>query len=234
MIALVLASCSKGAKEAAPSATPTKAEPTTDSDGARQKALEEARNAAMMGVSAPTTAFDPIPDDKGTEPPPHQPKEGSTPPPKPPPKTKGSSPPPKPPPTTQGSQAPVGGSGGGGSTDLRKPTTAPQFGTTIGRVTLAGSPAPDELSRLIRTRNAEVQACYTKSLASFPELVGKLDITFVVAASGAIGEVTIEASTVKNLPLESCVVGVLQKARLETPVKAEDTPGAVTITFAKK
>ncbi len=226
-LALVLAApaCAKGAKEAAPAqgtgnpeaqpASPTTATQSPGEGGSgdpgRDQAIEEARKQAILGPSADTHSFDPIPDgpvipqlDKGAFK--HKGTGGSQP--------------------VEAPKVAAPSNGTRGSAD---------YHAQIGVVALADSKAEisTDLVRSVKVRGTEVQACYDNALEKSPHLVGMLRIAFTVAPSGALTAAKVATSTVKNIALESCVIAAIEAVKLPKPLAATDTAATVTITFAK-
>ncbi len=117
---------------------------------------------------------------------------------------------------------PKGGGGGGGP--IKAAVQA-----TIGAVTVGGKPAADPLVQAVKVRVSDVQACYDK--AGKPELSGALEITFTVLPTGALADAKVKSTTLKNMAIESCVVGVIQGIKVAKG--AAETKASVAITFAK-
>lgn len=204
-LALALTACAKSAKEAAPAKEqpppppppPMAVSPTVGAQssagatggapggGTDQGALEQARSNASLGVSADTTAFDPI--GSGSE----RPKDGPT--------------------------------------MMRRPVSTQ---AAIGAVTVDGKPAPSALSQAIKVRVSDVQACYDK--AGKADLAGALEISFSVLPTGALASASVESTTLKNMAVESCVIGVLQGIKLAKPLGTTETKARVAISFAAK
>lgn len=241
---LVLASCAKGKDRAAveqdktgatppaqpgpvttPTPTPTPGQtpqPAVGGDkggsaGPSADEIKEAtRNGAMLGPSAPTSAFDPLPEEgSAAKASPNGSRRGAT--------------------VASGG----GGGGGGAGSGVRvapppEPLAQSGYEAKIGAVTVDGKPAPDALAHAIRVRSSEVQACYTKTLGKQADVRGAMKLTFTVVPTGAITTAAVETTSVKNMELESCVVGVLQKIKLAKPLGTANIAAAVTITFAKR
>lgn len=216
LLALVLTSCAKSAKEAPTSSSgdgakqtqtqppppppptqspppppPPPAEPVVGgSTGADQGAVEHARSSASLGVSADTTAFDPIEQGSGTD---------------------------------RRKQMPLPPAGAKGKASTH---------AAIGAVTVDGKPAPDALAQAIKVRVSDVQACYDK--AGKPELAGTLEISFAVLPTGALANASVESTTLKNMAIESCVIGVLQGIKVAKPLGPTETKARVSLSFAAK
>jgi hypothetical protein len=102
-------------------------------------------------------------------------------------------------------------------------------GAKIGAVTVDGKPAPDALTQAVVVRGSDVQACYAK--AGKPDLKGAVEITFSVMPTGALGHAKVKSTTIKNVSLEACVVGVIQGIKLTKPLGTSETKATVSITF---
>jgi hypothetical protein len=234
LLALAITACAKGkdsapaattsADTSAPTPTPTKAEaPAAIGDGdPRQQALDQARNQASLGVSAHTDSFEPI--EGGTEtgsatqkkPTTERRREGGA-------KVATS-------PGGGGAAAPTVGLSGGTRGDADKLAYRAQ----IVAVTLDGKPAPAALLTAVKARATKVQACYETSLRAWPELVGKLAVTFTLLPVGALSDGAVASSTVKQSGLETCVIAALQATRLSAPLGTTKASAEVTIVFKLK
>ena len=175
--------------------------------------MEAARNGAILGPTAETHSFDPIEDKTGGAP-------------------------------------KVGGGGGGGdaakgggpktaTATAAKETPSPESSrrggvvalfATVGDVKIDGKPAPAALTKALVLHVTDVQACYDKATTKPTAAVG-LTIAFTVAASGQLSSVAVERSTLKNVELEGCIVGVIQKIKLAAPLGTDEVHGTTRVSF---
>ncbi len=222
LIAVALTACAKGkesapATEAPPPPPPPQAvaaDPGTtgsDPNADRKATLEKARNEASLGVSARTDSFEPIEQGEGG-------KDEK-------PKT-----------TTLRERK----SGGGeqpvivGSSGTRGDNDKAAYRAVIVDVTVDGKPAPAAFTTAIKTNLAKIQSCYATALAGSPDLIGKLAVTFTVLPTGVLTAGAVGTSTVKQAPLETCVITALAATKLAAPLGKADAKAQVTIQFKAK
>ena len=223
LIALAVSACAKG-KDSAPAPTNTSADtaaqtpavittpaaPTTggsDPEAARKQAAEHARNHASLGVSAKTDAFDPIGEGNGTAKGDPKPKKLD-----PQTRDRNDANTVTPAPDREGSSNGVRVDSGDKTRGTDKELI---YRALIGAVKLDGKAAPAALVKAFRANVTKVQACYVKTLAASPKLVGQLQVTFTVLPTGTLTAGAVGASTIKQSALESCGVRSVMRQKTE-------------------
>jgi hypothetical protein len=101
---------------------------------------------------------------------------------------------------------------------------------TIDAVTVDGKAAPAALAQALKVRVSDVQACYDK--VGKPGLAGTLEISFAVLPTGALTTASVQATSLKNMAVESCVIGVIGAIKLAKPLGPTETKATVAIKFA--
>ena len=84
-----------------------------------------------------------------------------------------------------------------------------------------------EIVRIIRRHLNEVKYCYEQELLRQPDLVGKIDVQFTVAASGQVSAAAVQRSTIGNARVESCTVAAVRRWQFPKPLDG----GTVTVSY---
>jgi len=74
-----------------------------------------------------------------------------------------------------------------------------------------GDETKEIVRRIIRHHIDEVKACYEQELSRQPDLAGKIDVEFTVAALGQVVASTLKRSTMGNARVESCTVEAVRR-----------------------
>ena len=69
--------------------------------------------------------------------------------------------------------------------------------------------------------------CYEQELPRQPDLVGKIDVQFTIAASGQVSAAAVQRSTIGNARVESCTVAAVRRWQFPPPFNG----GTVIITY---
>ncbi len=108
-----------------------------------------------------------------------------------------------------------------------------------GKLVIAGSngaPEPivlgaidsDAIAREVAKHRDEIKYCYEKEInAEHPDLSGRINVKWVIGASGAVTSAGMASSTMKNPAVEGCVVAVIKRI-IFPPVKGG---GVVEVTW---
>ena len=73
------------------------------------------------------------------------------------------------------------------------------------KATVEGSLDPDIVRRIVRAHINEVRDCYTKGLATDPELAGRVTIEFEITKTGKVGAADVVAPTLKDEAVARCI-----------------------------
>ncbi len=85
----------------------------------------------------------------------------------------------------------------------------------------------DDVIQAVRAENAKVRGCYERALARSPTLAGRLKVRFAVQPDGAVTEVAIEESTLRDEAMHACIVDVFRALRFP----AGDPEGPLRLNF---
>jgi hypothetical protein len=108
-----------------------------------------------------------------------------------------------------------------------------------GKLVIAGSngaPEPivlgaidtDAIAREVAKHRDEIKYCYEKEInAERPDLAGRINIKWVIGASGAVTSAGLASSTMKNPAVEGCVIDVIKRI-VFPPVKGG---GVAEVTY---
>ena len=83
---------------------------------------------------------------------------------------------------------------------------------------MSGGLDPATIRRVVRRYLPEIKYCYLSvGLPAKPALQGMVKVTFTIAASGKVGQVSISASTLNHQPTESCIKAAVKRWRFPKP-----------------
>jgi TonB family protein len=71
---------------------------------------------------------------------------------------------------------------------------------------IVGSLDTDDISRVVRTNEGTVKACYERALEGKPTLAGRVTIQFVIAGDGSVEASRLDSSTIGSPSTEACIV----------------------------
>jgi len=92
---------------------------------------------------------------------------------------------------------------------------------------VAGDMSKAIVRRIIRRHINEVKACYEQELSRQPDLAGKIDVQFTIAASGEVVASQLARSTMGNARVESCTVEAVRRWQFAKPLGG----GVIVITY---
>jgi hypothetical protein len=85
----------------------------------------------------------------------------------------------------------------------------------LGKVVSKGSLDQVIILRRLREKQQSAANCFTMELLNTPKLAGKVEVTFTISVSGAVGDVT--ATGLGNDKVERCLVGVVSAIVMPAP-----------------
>jgi TonB family protein len=85
---------------------------------------------------------------------------------------------------------------------------------------------PQQIARAIRSRLAEIRACYERALKRRPDIGGKLVLRFTLTAMGTVSSVEIDEDTLDDDEVTRCVRGAVRGWRFAAPPR-----GGLVVTF---
>ncbi|MCK6511419.1 TonB family protein [Myxococcota bacterium] len=104
---------------------------------------------------------------------------------------------------------------------LRAPPIKPQEEThgeiPLARPIILGSLSKKVIGRIVRRWSSRMRYCYERQLIQHPELAGRLVVFFVINPKGRVQTAKIASATLKNRPLERCVVSIFRAMRFPAP-----------------
>ena len=115
------------------------------------------------------------------------------------------------------------GSGAGGFSGHR--ASVPRIRT--GEADVRGSLSREVIRRVIRRHINEVRFCYEQELTARPDLAGRITVSFIIAASGAVQTASVANSTLSNARVEQCVVTAVRRWTFPAP----DGGGIVGVNY---
>jgi len=77
----------------------------------------------------------------------------------------------------------------------------------------------NRILQVIGTYKGFLKRCYAKHLQQKPEARGKVDLHFIIEATGKLSGVKIARSTIADLALHKCIIGVVSRARFKAKPK---------------
>jgi TonB family protein len=81
------------------------------------------------------------------------------------------------------------------------------IGITSSDPTVMGSLDKELIRQVIHRNRSQIRYCYESQLTRFPKLNGKVQVKFVISASGTVASSSVMQSTANNSELEQCVAG---------------------------
>lgn len=115
------------------------------------------------------------------------------------------------------------GSGAGGFGGRR--STVPRIRTAEADV--RGSLSREVIRRVIRRHINEVRFCYEQELSQRPDLAGRVTVSFIISATGAVQTATTSATTLNNARVEGCIVQAVRRWTFPAP----DGGGVVGVNY---
>lgn len=115
------------------------------------------------------------------------------------------------------------GSGAGGFSGRR--STVPRIRT--GDADVRGSLSREVIRRVIRRHINEVRFCYEQELANRPDLAGRVTVSFIISATGAVQTATVSNTTLSNARVEGCITQAVRRWTFPAP----DGGGVVGVNY---
>jgi len=115
------------------------------------------------------------------------------------------------------------GSGAGGFRG--RAASVPRIRT--GEADVRGSLSREVIRRVIRRHINEVRFCYEQELAQRPDLAGRVTVSFIISATGAVQTASVANTTLNNARVEGCVAQAVRRWTFPAP----DGGGAVLVNY---
>ncbi len=115
------------------------------------------------------------------------------------------------------------GSGAGGFHG--RSASVPRIRT--GEADVRGSLSREVIRRVIRRHINEVRFCYEQELSARPDLAGRVTVSFIIAATGAVQTASVASSTLSNARVEQCIVTAVRRWTFPAP----DGGGIVGVNY---
>jgi TonB family protein len=115
------------------------------------------------------------------------------------------------------------GSGAGGFSG--RSASVPRIRT--GEADVRGSLSREVIRRVIRRHINEVRFCYEQELAQRPDLSGRVTVSFIISATGAVQTSSVANTTLNNARVEGCVAQAVRRWTFPAP----DGGGAVLVNY---
>ncbi len=97
---------------------------------------------------------------------------------------------------------------------------------TTGRVLVEGKLPREIVQRIVRQRHAQLRRCYATGLKDKATLKGRIAIRFTIDAAGTIVKPSLEASTLADKNVETCIVRTFASMKFPDPEK-----GNVSVSY---
>lgn len=75
----------------------------------------------------------------------------------------------------------------------------------------------DVIAQYIKTQLGQILYCYERQLSANPDLYGKVAVKFTIAGTGQVESQLIGDTTLKNLPVEGCILNKVSKWKFPEP-----------------
>jgi hypothetical protein len=86
----------------------------------------------------------------------------------------------------------------------------------------------------VQKHQAQIQACYEKSLMSNPDIVGRADFEWEITPKGSVTTVSVKEATIKNGEnLLECVKGVFARMKFPEAKNGEATTPTIGLPFGR-
>ncbi len=122
-----------------------------------------------------------------------------------------------------------GGTGSGygrGAGGLRgREARVPRIRT--GNADVRGSLSREVIRRVIQRHINEVRFCYEQELNQRPDLEGRVMVSFIISATGAVQSAAVGSSTISNARVEGCIVQAVRRWTFPAP----DGGGVVGVNY---
>lgn len=95
------------------------------------------------------------------------------------------------------------------------------------RAAIRGALSQEAIRRVVRRHLAEVRFCYEQGLQSNPSLEGRVAVTWIIGADGAVQNASLSSSELGSSRVEGCVVEAVRRWAFPAP----DGGGIVGVTY---
>jgi TonB family protein len=102
----------------------------------------------------------------------------------------------------------------------------------LGPPTVQGSLAPEVVARVFKQHLAQLRYCYQRSLATNPNVQGKVAVKFIIGGNGEVRASQVQSSTVNTPELEQCVTSALRAWTFPAPEGGGVVIGSLPIVFS--
>ncbi len=96
-----------------------------------------------------------------------------------------------------------------------------------GDAEVRGSLSREVIRRVIRRHINEVRFCYEQELSQRPDLAGRVTVSFIISATGAVQTASVANTTLNNARVEGCVAQAVRRWTFPAP----DGGGAVLVNY---
>lgn len=90
-------------------------------------------------------------------------------------------------------------------------------GVRVAGARVMGSLARDTIQHYIREQRNQLRSCYERRLQHDPDLVGRVEVTFVISDNGQVASATVAESELGDPEVEDCVVDVFRGLTFPRP-----------------
>lgn len=112
---------------------------------------------------------------------------------------------------TGGSRAPRGTPGGKGVSEVAVSVSTGKAEGDLGDLTA------EQINKVVLAHKNAIQYCFVKELQRYPNLDGKVIVTWWIGPSGTVTHAKIRSSTMNNAAVEDCIVRQVRKWKFPAP-----------------
>jgi TonB family protein len=122
--------------------------------------------------------------------------------------------------------------GGAGAENRKKGAKGPggpsekKVSVQTGTATVKGQLSKELIDQEVRRHKAQVKFCYNKQLTRFPDLQGKVTLSWIITMDGSVLKARVKTSSLGNADAESCMVRALEGWKFPKP-----TGGVVQVDY---
>jgi hypothetical protein len=96
-----------------------------------------------------------------------------------------------------------------------------------GNADVRGSLPADVIRRVIQRNIGQIRFCYEQGLHSRPDLSGRVGVRFIISPSGGVQTAMVASTTLGDARVESCIAGAVRRLSFPAP----DGGGVVIVTY---
>lgn len=128
-----------------------------------------------------------------------------------------------------------GSGSGGGGVAASNPALGGLSGTTAKAqdIHVSGSLSRGPIQKVIRSHLTQIKRLYEQQLKKNPNLVGKVVLTFVIAADGTVKSVKVTNTTVGDEAFEKALMKIVKKWKFPKPVGGGEVMVSYPFIFEK-